>query len=170
MACDATDAPTPIVTAARARFVSAFAAALDISPRRASSSAEAIRGVSRVRDSFVWVNSVTAVPARPHARARIAREATHDASPVGLDGGESVGTPGKVCGGTFSRHERARGGVSVLHVRASRNERRARAARARRRRGTNARRRGTNARGWWVRRGERRWGGVMRASNETRVM
>ena len=41
------------------------------SPRRASSSAEAIRGVSRVRDSFVWVNSVTAVPARPAARARI---------------------------------------------------------------------------------------------------
>jgi len=35
MACDATDAPTPIVTAARARFVSAFAAALDIfSPSR----------------------------------------------------------------------------------------------------------------------------------------
>ena len=28
MACDATEAPTPIVTAARARFVSAFAAAL----------------------------------------------------------------------------------------------------------------------------------------------
>jgi len=37
MACDATDAPTPIVTAARARFVSAFAAALDIARRRVRS-------------------------------------------------------------------------------------------------------------------------------------
>jgi len=40
MACDATDAPTPIVTAARARFVSAFAAALDIARRRVRGGAD----------------------------------------------------------------------------------------------------------------------------------
>lgn len=49
-------------------------------PRRASSSAEAIRGVSRVRDSFVWVNSVTAVPARPD-RARADSRARRHTTP-----------------------------------------------------------------------------------------
>ena len=80
MACDATDAPTPIVTAARARFVSAFAAALDIARRRVASTGVHICDWARpVRDSIVWANSVT-VTSRMRFTIRDSR-ARHTATP-----------------------------------------------------------------------------------------
>ena len=57
MACDATEAPTPIVTAARARFVSAFAAALMDSGATRRDVTTTLRGASRDARARGWASA-----------------------------------------------------------------------------------------------------------------